>query len=92
MNRGHSLPPPPQMGNGGSPPAHLPLSTAPDAFWFPSFVDFPWVAAKWMQPPARAPDHDWMHDWGNEIWDILATPDNWLSRGMNEDLESAAKG
>ena len=80
------------MGNGGSPPAHLPSSTAPDAFWFPSFADFPWVAAKWMQPPACAPDRDWMHDWDNEIWDILATPDNWLSRGMNEDLESAAKG
>ncbi len=33
-----------------------------------------------------------MDDWDNEIWDIMATPDNWLSRGMNEDLESVAKG
>jgi hypothetical protein len=55
------------MGNGGSPPAHLPSSTAPDA---PSFEDFPCVAAKWMQPPARAPDCDWMHEWETNIWEL----------------------
>jgi len=95
MIRG-SLSPPPQMGNGGSPPAHLPSSTAPDDYWFPSFRDFPSLAAKWMQPPARAPEHDaWMKEWDNDVWDILAipgTPDNWLSRGMHEDLDFTAKG
>ena len=87
----NSLPPPPQMGNGGSPPAHLPSSTAPDDF---HFADFPCIAAKWMQPPARAPErHDaWMHEWNNEIWDILATPDDWLSCGMLNDLKFAATG
>jgi hypothetical protein len=88
----NSLPPPPKMGNGGSPPAHSPSSPAPDVFWSPSFADFPWVAAKWMQPPTRAPDRDWMHDWCHGIWDILGTPDDWLARGMDEDLASAAKG
>ena len=88
-----SLSPPPQMGNGGSPPAHLPSSTAPDNFQFYGFADFPTLAAKWMQPPARAPVHDaWMREWENGIWDILATPDNWLSRGMHDDLEFAATG
>ena len=53
MIRG-SLSPPPQMGNGGSPPIHLPSSMALDSF-FPSVADFP-VAAKWRQPPARAPE------------------------------------
>jgi hypothetical protein len=31
MNRGHSIPPPPQMRNGGSPPAHLPSSSSQEA-------------------------------------------------------------
>ena len=53
MIRG-SLSLPPQMGNGGSPPTHLPSSTALD-LCFPSVADFP-VAAKWRQPPARAPE------------------------------------
>jgi len=81
------------MGNGGSPPAHLPSSTAPDDFQFYGFADFSSLAAKWMQPPARAPEHDaWMREWGFGIWDILANPDNWLSRGMQDDLEFAATG
>ncbi len=84
--------PPPQMGNGGSPPAHLPSSTAPDNFQLYSFADFPSLAAKWMQPPAHAPKHDaWMREWDYGIWDILAaTPDNWLRRGMIYDLQFAA--
>ena len=51
MIRG-SLSPPPQMGNGGYPPTHLPSLVGS---LFPSSVGFP-VAAKWMQPPARAPE------------------------------------
>ena len=88
----NSLPPPPKMGNGGSPPAHLPLSTATDDLWYPSFADFPLVAAKWMQPPAHAPDLEWMHEWTHGIWDILGTLDDWFARGMDKDLASAAEG
>ncbi len=86
----NSLPPPPKMGNVGSPPAHLPSSMATDDLWYPSFADFPSLAAKWMQPPTRTPD--WMDEWNHGIWDILGTPDDWLARGMDEDLMSAAKG
>ncbi len=78
------------MGNGGSPPAHLPSSTATDNLWYPGFADFPSLAAKWMQPPARAPK--WMDEWIHGIWDILGTPDDWLARGMNKDLASTETG
>jgi hypothetical protein len=90
INMKNSLPPPPKMGNGGSSPAHLPSSTATDNLWYPSFADFPSFAAIWMQPPARAPN--WMDEWNHRIWDILGTPDDWLARGMDKDLASAAKG
>ena len=52
MIRG-SLSPPPQMGNGGSPPAHLPPSTALDS----SYLSDPsqWLHIKWSQPPPHAP-------------------------------------
>ncbi len=90
----NSLPPPPQMGNGGSPPAHLPSSMAPDAFWFPSFKDFPCVAAKWMQPLARAPDCNWMREWETSIWELMLNPDrpSWIIPGKHDNLELAAKG
>ncbi len=42
------LPYPPQMRNGGSPPAHLSLSSLSN----PSA----WLQYKWSQPPPRAPD------------------------------------
>jgi hypothetical protein len=42
------LPPPPQMSNGGSPPAHLPSSYLSDPSW--------WLQFKWSQPPSRAPE------------------------------------
>ncbi len=81
------------MGNGGPPPAHLPSSTAPDDLWYPRFADFPSLAAKWMQHPAHVPERgDWMDEWNHEIWDILATPDDWLARGMDEDLAFIATG
>jgi hypothetical protein len=41
------LPYPPQMGNGGSPPAHLPSSSLSE----PEV----WSQIKWSQPPPRAP-------------------------------------
>jgi hypothetical protein len=52
MIRG-SLSLPPQMVNGGSPPTHLPSLVGSPLF--PSSEGFP-DAAKWMQPPARAPE------------------------------------
>ena len=84
-----SLSPPQQMGNGGSPPAHLPLSTAPDDY---CFADFPLFAAKWMQPPARAPK--WMREWTNggiKRYTILGwgSPHHWIVRGRQEDLRFA---
>jgi hypothetical protein len=51
MNR-DPLPYPPQMRNGGSPPAHLSTSSLSD----PSG----WLQYKWSQPPPRAPD--WVFD------------------------------
>jgi hypothetical protein len=33
-----------------------------------------------------------MREWVDNVWDILATPDDWLSRGMQGDLELAATG
>jgi hypothetical protein len=42
---GESLPCPPQMSNGGSPPAHLSLSSA-----------FALGESQWLYPPQRAPD------------------------------------
>ena len=51
---GHSpLPPPPQMRNGGSPPAHLSSSYLSDPSW--------WLQFKWSQPPPRAPE--WLFDY-----------------------------
>jgi hypothetical protein len=52
MTRGHFLPPPPQMGNGGSPLAHLSSSSLSDPSWRLQF--------KWSQPPPRAPE--WLFD------------------------------
>jgi hypothetical protein len=51
MNR-NPLPYPPQMRNGGLPPAHLPLSSLSDPL--------AWLQYKWSQPPPRAPD--WVFD------------------------------
>ena len=83
------------MGNGGSPPDHLPSSTAPDDLRFPCFADFPCIAAKWLQPPARAPDCKWMRDWETSIWELLVCNTDrpsWILCGKHEDLELAAKG
>jgi hypothetical protein len=94
MIRG-SLSPPPQMGNGGLPPALLPSSTALDSPLFHSISDFPYVAAKWMHPPARAPK--WMLEWTNNSikwYTILGfcSPHHWIGRGRQEDLRFAATG
>ena len=46
-------PDPPQMRNGGSPPAHLSSSSLSDPSW--------WLQFKWSQPPPRAPE--WLFDY-----------------------------
>jgi hypothetical protein len=51
MNR-NPLPYPPQMRNGGLPPAHLPSSSLSDPL--------AWLQYKWSQPPPCAPD--WVFD------------------------------
>jgi hypothetical protein len=72
------------MGNGGSPPAHLPSSTDPDPFKCYPFAPYPWVVAKWMQPPVRAPN--FMDRWHSNIWPIIGTDDSYISPGMLDDL------
>ena len=82
---GHSpLPPPPQMRNGGSPPAHLPSSYLSDPSW--------WLQFKWSQPPPRAPE--WLFDYyerynppanvGRPLCD-----EEWHQRAIREDQQSA---
>jgi hypothetical protein len=77
---GHSpLPPPPQMRNGGSPPAHL-----PDPSW--------WLQFKWSQPPPRAPE--WLFDYyerynppanvGRPLRD-----EEWFHQAFREDHQAA---
>ena len=95
MIQGSLSPPPQKMGNGRSPTTHLPSSTALNSPLFHSLSNFPSVAAKWMQPPARAPE--WMREWTtNSIkrctilgWD---SPHHWIVRGKLEDLRFAATG
>ena len=48
-----TLPYPPQMRNGGSPPAHLSSSYLSNPSW--------WLKFKWSQPPPRAPE--WLFDY-----------------------------
>jgi hypothetical protein len=48
MTQGHPLLPPPQMGNGGSPPAQFPLSSLS--------IPAGRLQYKWSQPPPSAPN------------------------------------
>ncbi len=83
MNR-NPLPYPPQMRNGGLPPAHLPSSSLSD----PSA----WLQYKWSQPPPRAPD--WLFDdfqkfnppayAGRPLRNV-----EWLQRALREDRQAA---
>jgi hypothetical protein len=83
MTRGHSLPPPPQMGNGGSPLAHLPSPSLSDPVG--------WLHYKWSQPPPRAPD--WVSDI-YQYYNPLATverplrDERWLQRALREDQQA----
>jgi hypothetical protein len=83
MNR-DPLPYPPQMRNGGSPPAYLSSS----------FLSNPskWLQYKWSQPPPRAPD------WVFNCYEHYNPPadvghplhhEEWHQRVVREDLQAA---
>jgi hypothetical protein len=83
MNR-NPLPYPPQMRNGGLPPAHLPSSSLSN----PSV----WLQYKWSQPPPRAPD------WVFDDYQKFNPPANvgcplcdeeWNQRAFREDAQAA---
>ena len=81
-----TLPDPPQMRNGGSPPAHLSLSSLSDPSW--------WLQFKWLQPPPRAPE--WLFDYYERYnpppLDAFGRPlriEDWQQRAIREDQEAA---
>ena len=72
------------MGNGGSPPAHLPSSYLSDPSW--------WLHIKWSHPPPRAPE------WLFEYYERYNRPDtfgrpirdeDWHQRAICEDQQAA---
>ena len=77
------LPPPPQMSNGGSPPASLSPYLS-DPSW--------WLQIKWSQPPPRA------HEWLFHYYKRCNPPANvgpplrneeWHQRAIREDQQAA---
>jgi hypothetical protein len=83
MNR-NPLPYPPQMRNGGLPPAHLPSSSLSDPL--------AWLQYKWSQPPPRAPD------WVFNNYQKFNPPANgghplcdkeWLQQAFRKDAQAA---
>ncbi len=61
INESRPLPNPPQMSNGGSPPAHSSssLDTPLDASY--------WLQCNWLQPPPRPPE--WVIGWAlRKVW------------------------
>ncbi len=83
MNR-DPLPYPPQMRNGGLPPAHLPSSSLSDPL--------AWLQYKWSQPPPRA--SDWVFD-DFQKFNPLANvghsfhDEEWLQRALCKDQQAA---
>ena len=75
---------PPQMRNGGSPPAHLSSSYLSDPSW--------WLHFKWLQPPPRAPK--WLFDYYKSYNPAanVGRPlqeENWHQRAIREDQQAA---
>jgi hypothetical protein len=76
---------PPQMRNGGLPPAHLPSSSLSN----PSA----WLQYKWSQPPPRTPD--WVFD-DFQKFNPLANVGcpfcnkEWLQRALHKDQQAAS--
>ena len=82
----NTLPYPPQLRNGGSPPAHLSLSSLSDPSW--------WLQFKWSQPPPRAPE--WLFDFYERYnpppLDAFGRPlciEDWHQRAIREDQQAA---
>ena len=80
-----TLPYPPQMRNGGSPPAHLSLSSLSNPSW--------WLQFKWSQPPPRAPE--WLFDYYERYnpppLDAFGRPlciEDWHQRAIREDQQA----
>ncbi len=78
------LPYPPQMGNGGSSPAHLPSSSLSDPL--------AWLHYKWSQPPPRAPD--WVFDYYEHYNPPAGVGcplcnEEWHQRAVREDQQTA---
>ncbi len=71
------------MGNGGSPPAHLPSSSLSNPAG--------WLQYKWSQPPPRAPE--WLFDY-YERYNPPASVgrplrnEEWLQRAFREDHQA----
>jgi len=80
-----ALPDPPQMRNGGSPPAHLSSSYLSD----PSS----WLHIKCSQPPPRAPGwlFDYYESYNPPPLDTFGQPicEDWLQRATREDQRAA---
>ena len=79
-----ALPDPPQMRNGGSPPAHLSSSYLSDPSW--------WLHFKWSQPPPRAPE--WLFDYyehynPSPLFGQPPRDENWHQRAIREDQQAA---
>jgi len=79
-----ALPYPPQMRNGGSPPAHLSSSNLSDPSW--------WLHLKWSQPPPRAPE--WLFDFyehynPSPLFGQPPRDENWHQRAIREDQQAA---
>ena len=79
-------PDPPQMRNGGSPPAHLSSSSLSDPSW--------WLQFKWSQPPPRAPE--WLFDYYERYnpppLDAFGRPlriEDWHQRAIREDQQAS---
>ncbi len=83
MNR-KPLPDPPQMRNGGLPPAHLPSSSLSDPL--------AWLHYKWLQPPPRAPY--WVFDYYEHYNPPAGVSrplrdEKWHQRAVREDQQTA---
>ena len=77
-------PRPPQMCNGGSPPAHLSSSYLSDPSW--------WLQFKWSQPPPRTPE--WLFDCYERYYPPanVGRPlrdEDWHQRAIREDQQAA---
>jgi hypothetical protein len=85
MIRGSLSPPdPPQIGNGGSPPAHLPTSSLSNPAG--------WLQYKWSQPPPRAPDWVFAHYERFNPPAVVGFPrpwEEWHQRAVREDQQAA---